>query len=182
MTDNRKAGPGVFGASDAFDTRPKFIISACKNQSPFYFVATLIHNIQLCSVCVWLGFDTPAHQISWHGMADILFVLLCQRLAEPNSISLHSQQQFAPQTTGACRHNLAVMLRGSSHTENHTAGLLARRLGAASCRSQIADFGSFAVRGSEIFTAPSQHLIGNLVGGLLGGMRDRFWHHTLARP
>jgi hypothetical protein len=77
---------------------------------------------------------------------------------------------------------LAVVLRGSSHTENHTAGPLARRLGAASCRGQIADFVSFALRRSEIFTAPSQHLIANLVGGLLGGMRHRFWHHTLARP
>lgn len=80
MTDNRKAGPDVFGTSDAFDTRPKFIISACKNQSPFYFVATLIHNIQLCSVCVWLGFDTLAHQLGRLGMAGILLVLLCQRL------------------------------------------------------------------------------------------------------
>jgi hypothetical protein len=114
-------------------------------------------------------------------MAGILFVLLCQRLGQPNRFPQHPQQQFASQTTVACRHNLAVMLRGSSHTENHTAGPLARRLGAASCRSQIADFGSFALRGSEIFAAPIQHLIANLVGGLLGGMRHRFWHHTLAR-
>jgi hypothetical protein len=85
MTDNRKAGSDVFGTTG---TGPKFIISACKNQSPSNFVVTLIHSSQLCPVCIQFGVDTSEYQIGRLGLADVLLTLLCQRLAQPPKLAL----------------------------------------------------------------------------------------------
>jgi hypothetical protein len=75
MTDNRKVGTEALGASEASDTGPKFIISVCKNKSPFHFVVTLFHNHQLCREHIQLGLNSPAHPSSELGLADVCFVL-----------------------------------------------------------------------------------------------------------
>ena len=125
MTDNRKAGPDVLGASEALACGPKFIISACKNQSPFHFVATLIHHFQLCSVRIQLGFDAPAHQSGGLGLADVLFVLCCPSWAPSTCVSHSAPVRFRPPSAGACSPNLAGLLLRGGGSENHTAGPLA---------------------------------------------------------
>ena len=85
----------MFGASVAFGTGPKFIISACKNQSPFHFVATLFHDPQLSSVRIQLGFDAPAHPCGGLGLAWLLFCLFCFANAWRNSFDLRSSPLLA---------------------------------------------------------------------------------------